>query len=102
MNTVLFGCCHAYTCHGLGTVDEASAYMGGDWGGARSRLADRGIRYDLGHTSEDLANAQRGARKSLVHTGQLALGTIFDLLHAATLRSAWSAFPLQRDLSRRP
>lgn len=67
------------SCAMAASADESRAWLGGDWDGARHRLAERGINFDFGYTSEDLANVRGGDRKGMVHTGQLALGTVFDL-----------------------
>ncbi|MHC1479808.1 carbohydrate porin [Frateuria aurantia] len=69
-------------------ADEASPYLTGDWGGTRSRLADEGIALNFGYTSEDLANIRGGDRHSLVHTGQLTLGTVLDLQKLWGLKGA--------------
>lgn len=58
------------------TRDDA---LFGDWGGARSRLEDRGIKFDFGYTSEDAGNTTGGDGEHFAHAGQLTLDSTWDL-----------------------
>ena len=51
----------------------------GDWGGARTRLADRGITFDIGYDSELAHNVSGGDRELTRHADQWKFGTTLDL-----------------------
>src|SRR5699024_10039738 len=47
-----------------------SPYLLGDWNGSRSRLADQGITFDFGYTSEVAHIATGGTRQLTRHADQ--------------------------------
>ncbi len=56
-----------------------SSYLLGDWSGERTRLADKGIRLDLGDTSEAAHNFAGGSRHLTRYADQWKFGGILDL-----------------------
>jgi porin len=56
-----------------------NAYLFGDWNGERTLLADQGIRFDLGYTSEAAHNVGGGNRRLTRYADEWKLGTMFDL-----------------------
>jgi porin len=50
----------------------------GDWGGARTRLADHGLTFGLNETSEVLGNASGGVRRGAVYEGLTQMGIGID------------------------
>lgn len=56
-------------------LDPEGDYLLGEWGGARARLADRGVAFDLGYVGEAARNLSGGFREE----GRLAYA---DQLHA--------------------
>jgi len=63
-------------------------YLLGNFGGARESLADRGIQFNVGYTSEDFDNVKGGDDHGLVHAGQLSLGSQLDLARLAGIKGA--------------
>ena len=59
-----------------GIWDRANLF--GDWGGLRTRLADRGFTFGLTETAEVLGNPSGGVRRSVVFDGLLQLGFGID------------------------
>jgi hypothetical protein len=61
--------------------DGASPNQGvlGDWGGARTRLYQRGIDFQFGYTAELAYNARGGDAHLLRHADQFNFGVTFDL-----------------------
>lgn len=55
------------------------AGLTGDWGGLRTRLADRGVAFTGGYVSELAYNARGGARQEATEAGQFDLGVTLDL-----------------------
>ncbi|HEY4092939.1 MAG TPA: carbohydrate porin [Luteibacter sp.] len=66
---------------GVAHADDVttSKYLFGDWGGERTRLADKGITFDLGYGFEAAHNYSGGDRNLTRYTDQWKLGTAFDL-----------------------
>jgi porin len=66
---------------GAGNYQEASPNQGvlGDWGGARTRLYQRGVDFQLGYTVELAYNARGGDSHLLDHADQFNFGATFDL-----------------------
>ena len=58
---------------------DTSPYLLGDWGGARTRLADKGVSFQFGWVNEAANNFTGGNRRTARNTGQLTLGTTLDL-----------------------
>lgn len=58
---------------------SSQAYLLGDWHGERERLADEGIRFDFGYTSEIAHNFQGGKKALTRYADQWAFGTRLDL-----------------------
>ncbi|MGY0556983.1 carbohydrate porin [Lysobacter sp. A421] len=54
-------------------------YLLGDWDGARGRLADTGITFDIGYDSELAHNFSGGERQITRHADQWKFGTDLDL-----------------------
>lgn len=54
-------------------------YLSGDWGGARTRLAERGIGFDLGYDSQLAHNFSGGYREITRHADQWKFGATLDL-----------------------
>jgi len=59
--------------------DNTSPYALGDWGGARTRLAEQGLTFSIGYGSELAHNTQGGAQDTTRHSGQFALTASADL-----------------------
>jgi porin len=74
---ILAGVAFAGTAH----ADDAttSKYLFGDWGGERTRLADKGITFDFGYGFEAAHNYSGGTRNITRYTDQWKFGTAFDL-----------------------
>ena len=70
-------------CSSLAALASAQAaespYLLGDWNGNRSRLADEGITFDIGYTSEAAHNVTGGTRHLTRHADQWQFGTSLDL-----------------------
>lgn len=60
-------------------AEEGSEHLAGDWGGARNRLAERGITFDIGYDSELARNLSGGSREMTRHADQWQFGTTLDL-----------------------
>jgi porin len=56
-----------------------SPYLFGDWHGERTRLADKGIDFNFGYTSEIGHNFSGGSRHLTRYTDQWSAGANFDL-----------------------
>jgi porin len=75
----------ASTCLSLGLLASYPAhatdrpYLLGDWNGERARLADHGIDFNVGYTSEAAHNVSGGARQLTRYTDQWQFGASFDL-----------------------
>jgi porin len=65
-------------CNAAAATPDAG-YLSGDWGGARTHLADRGISLTGHYTSEIAGNARGGDRKLVRYTDQWAFNAKFDL-----------------------
>lgn len=59
-------------------ADDAP-YLLGDWNGERTRLADKGIRFDFGYTGEAAHNFSGGTRHTTRYADQWVLGSTLDL-----------------------
>ncbi|MDR6936964.1 carbohydrate porin [Luteibacter sp. 3190] len=57
----------------------SSKYLFGDWGGERTRLADKGITFDFGYGFEAAHNYSGGDRRITRYTDQWKFGSAFDL-----------------------
>lgn len=53
--------------------------LGGDWGGARTSLSQRGIDVSISYINEGLRNTTGGARDASAYADQIALGLDTDL-----------------------
>ena len=58
---------------------DDSPYLFGDWNGERTRLAEKGIRFDFGYTGEAAHNASGGTRHTTRYSDQWVFGSTFDL-----------------------
>ncbi|WP_410209387.1 carbohydrate porin [Aquirhabdus sp.] len=58
---------------------QTRPYLLGDWGGYRSHLAEEGVQFNLGYTSEVAHNFSGGKQHDTRYTDQFALGTTLDL-----------------------
>jgi porin len=56
-----------------------SPYLLGDWNGTRTQLADKGIRFDFGYTSEAAHNFSGGTKHLTRYTDQWNFGATLDL-----------------------
>jgi len=56
-----------------------SKYLFGDWGGERSRLADKGVTFDFGYGFEAAHNYSGGTKNITRYTDQWKFGAAFDL-----------------------
>lgn len=56
-----------------------SPYLLGDWNGERTRLAEQGVVFDFGYTSEIAHNFSGGRRQTTRYADQWAFGARFDL-----------------------
>lgn len=65
--------------HAPASAQEDSPYLLGDWGGKRTALADRGVSFEFGHTSETARNRSGGQRELTRYTDQWKLGAVVDL-----------------------
>jgi porin len=68
-----------------------SPWLTGDWGGARTQLADKGIEFNLGYGSEIAHNFSGGDRQMTDYTDQWLVGAGFNfekmgLWHGGTAR----------------
>lgn len=63
-------------CAAVGADNDP--FLLGDWGGARTRLAEQGIDFDIGYVSEIAHNASGGRAKLTRYTDQWKLGATFD------------------------
>jgi porin len=61
------------------TYAAESPYLFGDWHGERTHLADQGIRFDIGYTSEAAHNFAGGSRHLTRYTDQWNVGATLDL-----------------------
>ncbi|WP_049622667.1 carbohydrate porin [Frateuria defendens] len=64
--------------HARADVDS-SPYLFGDWNGARTRLADKGITFDFGYGFEAAHNFTGGTRHLTRYTDQWKFGSTLDL-----------------------
>lgn len=58
---------------------DTSPYLFGDWNGNRTRLADEGVKFNLGYTSEIAHNTSGGVDHDTRYSDQWVLGTELDL-----------------------
>jgi len=58
---------------------QTSPYLFGDWGGLRTRLAERGVTLNLGYTGEAAHNFSGGQDKLTRYTDQWVFGATMDL-----------------------
>src|SRR5262249_15560038 len=63
----------------LASAANEDAFLFGDWGGARTRLADAGTTFDFGYVSEVAHNFSGGDDELTRYTDQWKLGATFDL-----------------------
>lgn len=56
-----------------------SPYLFGDWNGARTRLAEQGVAFEFGHTSESGHNFTGGKRRTTRYADQWKAGATLDL-----------------------
>jgi Carbohydrate-selective porin len=75
---LLAGLAFAGTAHADDTISN-SKYLFGDWGGERTRLADKGITFDFGYGFEAAHNYSGGDRNITRYTDQWKFGASFDL-----------------------
>jgi porin len=57
----------------------SSPWLFGDWNGGRSRLAEEGVKFNVGYTSEVAHNTSGGTDHLTRHSDQWLLGTELDL-----------------------
>ncbi len=65
-------------------LDPEGDYLLGEWGGARARLEDRGVAFDLGYVGEAARNLSGGFREE----GRLAYAALFHASVTLDLQSA--------------
>lgn len=75
---------------------EERPQLSGDWNGARTRLAQRGISLDIGYGGEAAHNFTGGTRRLTRYADQFALGATADLgtlwgWHGATFQVTYTA-----------
>lgn len=58
---------------------QQNDYLLGDWNGARTRLDERGISFQIGYVSEFAHNLSGGEREITRHADQWTFGTTLDL-----------------------
>ncbi|QHG88077.1 carbohydrate porin [Xanthomonas sp. NCPPB 1638] len=58
---------------------DPGKHIGGDWGGARSALAEQGVEFKLAHFSQTAHNLSGGERETTAYADQFFLGGYFDL-----------------------
>jgi porin len=58
---------------------DSSPYLLGDWNGTRTRLADEGIKFNLGYTSEIAHNTSGGTDNLTRYSDQWQFGAVLDL-----------------------
>ena len=58
---------------------DGNQYLLGDWNGARTRLADEGVTFDLGYTSEIAHNTSGGRDNLTRYSDQWAFGANVDM-----------------------
>jgi len=75
-SALVLGC--GFAAHVASAADDG-AYLFGDWGGARTRLADDGVTFDFGYVSEAAHNFTGGTDQLTRYTDQWKLGATFDL-----------------------
>jgi porin len=56
-----------------------SPYLFGDWGGTRTQIAEQGIDFNFGYTSEAAHNFSGGSKRLTRYTDQWNAGATFDL-----------------------
>ncbi|MDN4055012.1 carbohydrate porin [Massilia sp. YIM B02763] len=58
---------------------NTSPYLLGDWNGQRTRLAEQGVKFDLGYVSEIASNTTGGTDHKTRNSDQWRFGTTLDL-----------------------
>src|SRR5690242_10992729 len=71
--------------------------LSGDWGGARSRLHERGIDLGADYVGEWLHNTTGGVRHATAYADQIHLGASFDFARLW----GWHGASLQVDITNR-
>lgn len=68
-------------CAGHARADDLATrpWLLGDWGGERSRLAERGVSFNVGYGTELAHNVSGGTRHLTRYTDQWTFGTTLDL-----------------------
>ena len=61
------------------SATDGSPYLFGDWNGERTRLAEKGITFDFGHTGEIAHNVSGGKKHLTRYADQWVFGTQLDL-----------------------
>jgi porin len=69
-------------------VTQPGPWLLGDWGGARTRLWDRGIDFQFGYTNEVAYNAAGGVENKAAYADQYAAGMTLDLYKLIGIPSA--------------
>jgi porin len=64
---------------GFALAADAGPYLFGDWNGQRTRLAEQGVSFDFGYTSELAHNSEGGTRALTRYSDQWVLGSSLDL-----------------------
>ena len=64
---------------GFALAADAGPYLFGDWNGQRTRLAEQGVSFDFGYTSELAHNSEGGTRALTRYSDQWVLGSALDL-----------------------
>ena len=70
------------------TAAEPEPWLLGDWGGARTRLKERGIDFQFGYTNEIAYNVTGGTHSTVRYADQYAAGVTFDLDRLLRIPSA--------------
>ncbi len=83
--TALLSCAGAYAETPVGPTSPSEPWLLGNWGGARTRLYEKGVDVQLGFVGEVAYNAAGGSQAIGSFTGQALFGATFDLEKLITL-----------------
>ena len=81
----LLSCAGAHAETPVGPTSPSEPWLLGNWGGARTRLYEKGVDLQLGFVGEFAYNAAGGSQSIGSFTGQALFGATFDLEKLITL-----------------
>ena len=81
----LLSCAAAYAETPVGPTAPSEPWLLGNWGGARTRLYEKGVDLQVGFVGEVAYNAAGGSQSIGSFTGQALFGATFDLEKLITL-----------------